>query len=303
MNKLPVAESIIESVKFPITHFGALFRRTGLIGVVLLATGIFFSPYLAEQQLGAIGTPDQGQSFSLMMLFSLFLLVFVYSNFLLGSIQVYCEHAFGKKLFSFGSRELRFLLLIPLNLAIGMIALVVLILVGLILGGIFGTSSGSEANREIVGASTFFAMLGYFVFWIICAVRLSPLFGFIAIENRFAVRDAWRASKGNFWRIAITMILLSIVVSTLMIPGYIVGALMFPLDLEALGQIDTQSPDAVLLVATELFASMQKWSYFVLPFAIYGYFVIAIAFGKVYFTLTQKSKSQVDEEKIEPMLR
>lgn len=303
MNKLPVAETIIESFKFPIAHFGALLRRTGFIVVVLVATGIYFNSYLVEQQLRVIGTPDQGQFFSLMMLVSGLLIVFVYSNFLLGSIQVYGEHAFSRKLFSFGGRELRFLLLIPLNMAIGIAALIVLILVGVIFGGAFGAGGAPDANREIVGASTFFAMLGYIVIWVICAVRLSPIFGFIAIENRFAVRDAWRASKGNFWRIASTMILLSIIASILMIPGYLIGALLFPLDLDAIGQIDTQSPGGLLLLFTEFSASMQKWSYFVLPFAIYVYYVMAIALGKIYFTLTQKSNAQVDKEKLEPMLR
>ena len=262
---------------------------------LLVLSSVFAVPVLLENQMANIEAQEFGTHLTLMFLFVLAMIVLFYSNLLNGTIQVMARHSMAKRSLAFAGRELRFLMLIPFSLVVALASTIGFIILSVVVSIITGEEV-RDLNRKLVVGVFPIGALVWFFFWVWLNIRLAPLFGFIALENRFAVRDAWRASRGNFWRIFAIIFLVWVGCLVITIPGYVLGAIFVPIDLSGLAGFDLNSSESVRKLM-ELSQYMQRWNNFVLPFSIYGLFAITAAIGKVYLTLVPSSNA--DEKNME----
>ncbi len=286
MKKIPVAQIAAESLKFPIMNVRALLRRTGIplailvigVGAVLAITFFSVSGESTGSEIAtavALGVP-------------IVAIVFFFGQSMLsnGALQVILDHPLGKVWFTFGKRELRYLLFLPFSFAmfsaVGVLFAILASLLTLLAGGP-DALSGDDANP--IG----FVLAGLvcFLFFFYVMLRLLPLYGFIAIENRFAIVDAWNLSRGNFWRILGTILLVSLaaslissVVNTTMPPTVLIGLL----DIEGISDapgMPAEQPIGVQALQILIFASIQIA---VLAYTIFATFA---AYGLIYKALKE----------------
>lgn len=195
MSKLPVAEIISESMKFPFVNFLKLLKRT-IVAIVLFPIALISALVIAAPANGTDAAIQESAP-QLAMVLLLFIPVFlvIMATVHNGVIQICNDHPLGDRWFSLGSREARLLLYLPLSFGIMALALLLSAMFGGIAGIMFGGSEDANVIGYLVGIPIFIAV-GVFL-----SYRLIPLSGFIAVENEFAVSKAWDASRGNFWRI------------------------------------------------------------------------------------------------------
>ena len=104
------------------------------------------------------------------------------------------------------------------------------IIIALLTGGIMAaTMAGGEPGGAafavvgIVSVVAMFATLGFVVFFLVRTMLFIPM---AAIENRIALADAWRATKGNFWRLLAVGLLLYLIAFALYIAFFAVAAVV-----------------------------------------------------------------------------
>jgi len=293
MTKLPVAQIAAESLKFPIMNVRALIQRTGAalsilvigIGAIIAITFFSVSGESSESELATavfLGVP-------------VIAVVFFIGQSMLanGALQVVLDHPLGKTWFSFGEREFRFLLFVPFSFgllsAVGLIFAIVAALLTMITGG-SSALSGDDANP------LWFALAGVggFLFFFYLIFRLLPLYGFIAIENRFAVVDAWNLSKGHFWRILGTVLLVGLAAS--LISG-VVNSAMPPtvflsiMDIEGLPDVPgmpAEQPVAVQILQFLIFACVQT------AVLVYSIFANFAAYGLIFKALREGTTPEAE---------
>jgi len=286
LDKLPVAKIAAESLKFPITHLRALMRRTGIaLGMLVVGVGAVLTIIMLS-----VGQEAPGGELAAAMLIGLPVLVLVFfvcqSMLANGALQVVLDHPLGKVSFSFGGRELRYLLFIPFGFALLVVAGLIFTTVTIVAGLIFGGPSALSGD----GANPFgfvIAGLGFFAFFLFLMVRLLPLYGFIAIENRFAVVDAWDLSRGHFWRMLGTLLLVGLaaslisgIINSTMPPTFLIGLL----DIEGMSDVPgmpVDQPMAVQVLQALIFGCVQIA---VLAYSIFANFA---AYGLIFKALRE----------------
>jgi len=296
LSKIPAFEFLIECFKFPVTHFSALLRRTGLAVLALVATSVIVSSFVFDLDPNELRSLDLGKFQLQMFLLGLATTAFFRSNQFVGTIQVQGDHECSARFYSFGSREIRFFAAFS----------IFSILPGLgLLEATFAATIHEIVSADKNGPDTH-AILGYFTFalfalvflflkvWIF--VRLAPIFGFIAIENRLAVRDSWRLSRDKFWPLFWLLLAVFVAREVIPIPGYVAGAIFFPLDMAAIFQPDASPIEMFVYFHVEMAKVLPSWSAFILPLNIFAQFLLAVALGKIYFSLSEGTENRLQKE-------
>jgi hypothetical protein len=287
MTKLPVAKIAGESLKFPIMNVRALVRRTSA-ALCILVFGVGAAIALTFFSVNGDSTEREIATAVFMGVPVIAVVFFIGQSMLAnGALQVVLDHPLRKVWFSFGERELRFLLFVPFSFALlsaaGLIFAIVATLVTMMIGGT-DALSGDDANP----LGFILAGLGCFLFFFFVMVRLMPLYGFVAIENRFAVVDAWNLSRGHFWRILGTVLLVGLAAS--LISG-VVNSAMPPtiffsmMDIEGLPDVPgvpVDQPMAVQVLQLLIFGCVQVA---VLAYTIFANFA---AYGLIFKTLREE---------------
>lgn len=294
MKKLPVAQIAADSLKFPIMNVRALARRTSAaLGILVIGVGAVIA--ITFFSVSGDSTESEIATAVLLSVPVIVVVFFVGQSMLAnGALQVVLDHPLGQTWFSFGGREFRFLLFVPFSVgllsAIGLIFAIISALLTFVSGG-SDALSGDNANP------LWFALAGagcFFLFFYIM-VRLLPLYGFIATENRFAVVDAWNLSKGRFWRMLGTVLLVGLAVS--LISG-VVNSTMPPtmflsiMDVEGLPAgpgMAAEQPMAVQILQFLIFACVQS------GVLIYSIFANLTAYGLIFKTLREDAELNAEE--------
>jgi hypothetical protein len=105
--------------------------------------------------------------------------------------------------FALGGRELRYfvtrilyaLLIIAATVAIGGVAAAV------ILAAIAGGQGVDGQAKALVIAPAAALGVALFILWMWVLLRFLPVLPIAAVENRISFGDAWKMTKGNFWRL------------------------------------------------------------------------------------------------------
>lgn len=108
--------------------------------------------------------------------------------------------------FAFGSREFRYFLTRILYTLLIIAATLVLLLVGAALGaGAYALySTADEMMRAAIIGCGVSASVWLLLIWLWVIVRFLPVLPIAAVENRIAFGDAWKMTKGAFWRISLS---------------------------------------------------------------------------------------------------
>lgn len=287
MNKLPVIETVIESFKFPITRLGPLLKRTLVSVALLIGATVLFTLTFAD---GLIDVSEDGLRGSALSIFGVAFLVMFASILMLlnGAIQVALRDPMGNRWFSFGGRELRYLLFFPLAIVIYL----ALGAIGAVLFFIGNTLSGAGLTGEgaLGGLGIWLAAPVCFILFVFIGIRLMPLYGFIAIENRFDVAGAWRASYRNFWRILVVLFVVAIAQSVLLVLGSLIAGLITPIPetaLDASGAAGDLEPAALAMMLLAAGAIQ-------LPIFLYTSFASLGLYGFIYKYLATKPLTEPD---------
>ena len=208
MNKIPVAQPVVESYRFT---FGGLSKVIGLIWlpVVILTVGGYFTlvPYFSNMA-GALDAGDTGQQGVLLLRQ---LAVEIVAIVLMAMIAVAVAREILAPLkrplflrFGLGPAEFRtiggfiglFMLLI--------VFVVVLMVVGLVIGLAANAvlpAAGAASGKGAAGMGVLAGLFGFCVL-IYVMVRLGFLLvPAVVMEGGFGLERSWRLTKGNFWRI------------------------------------------------------------------------------------------------------
>ncbi len=205
------------------------------------------------------------------------------SNIFLGTIQLQGEHKGAKSLYKLGLRELRFLAVYALFAFLPGLSVVEIAIANLLSDLHFGIN-----NYEILGNSFFLVFAALLLMTKIAVfIRLAPTFGFIAMENKIAVRDSWHLTREKFWSLFRFGVVVYIAVQLIPVPGYIVGAIFFPLDTSEIFKTNASFFEMYLDFHLEMAKTMPSWAPFILPLNIFAQFVSAAALGRIYFSIKE----------------
>ncbi len=137
--------------------------------------------------------------------------------------------------FALGPRELRYFVV---RILYGiLIAVTAVIFFGLIAGVVAAvvavTGSINTGANPLVIAPGAAVAIWLFIVWLWIVMRFLPVLPIAAVENRIAFGDAWKMTKGNFWRLVVSglffVALMQGVMFTLMLVIFVPAALIFGL--------------------------------------------------------------------------
>ncbi len=139
-----------------------------------------------------------------------------------------------------GMDELRLLGLTIIIILLAIVAEIVAVLVLGILGGVLGAMLGAKAGIGVAALLTVALFCGA----IYAQVRLSLAGVLTVIQHRIVIKDAWRATKGQFWSLFLAYLVMgliylavSVVILAITSPGLLTAYASFdPRALQAAGQ-------------------------------------------------------------------
>lgn len=186
--------------------------------------------------------------------------------------------------FALGSREVKYFIVKLLYTIL--IAVVSVVALGLIAGiaglTILGTESVTGQARAIVIAPGAAVALWLTLIWIWILLRFLPVLPIAAVENKIAFGEAWRMTKGNFWRlllsgaffISILQGVLFILLLAIFLPAFIVllivagigSAVLGPLSFAILALIIVLAVPAIIAISAFSLAAEAAF-----PARIYAY--------------------------------
>lgn len=284
MTKLPVAKIAGESLKFPIMNVRALLRRTGIVlGLLVVNAGIV--DIMAALSVADTTVDDYfdplyfyGDQFFVSIVVT-FIGVSVLAN---SAIQIVHDDAKGKTWFSFGGKELRFLFF-----GAAFLLFAALLYMPVILTKNYFFPSPPDHSVEAARGAVVWSLL-FLAFCSLLIARLLPLYGFIALENRFALVQAWGLSKGHYWRSLATYLIIGIVTS--LIFG-VLNFLVLPtirIGLRDVSLLSYASEDLSIMLQvlqTLIFSCMEVAAYAYLVFANFS------AYGLIFKALREEEPS------------
>jgi hypothetical protein len=137
--------------------------------------------------------------------------------------------------FALGPRELRYFV-VRILYAI-LIVVTGVIFLGLIAGVVAAVAAvtgsiDAETNPLVIAPGAAVA-IWLFIVWVWIVMRFLPVLPIAAVENRIAFGDAWKMTKGNFWRLVVSglffLALLQGVIFTLILVIFVPAALILGL--------------------------------------------------------------------------
>ena len=231
--KLPVGDTISFAMGFAAKNIGLLLRVAWLPVVVSMAgtAFVFGSVGLTDFESLASGVPTQpnGSLMALGYLLSLAGALLFVPAYVIVTRKAAGGYEPPRGLFAgfrFGKRELRvigaailwYLLFLVIYLAFALV-------IAMLVGGMVAMSG--EGGFVAVGALSVVLMIALVLGLIFFAVRTMLFVPIAATENRVALGDAWRATKGNFWRLFAVVLVLYAVLTGIYLVFAIAGAAIF----------------------------------------------------------------------------
>lgn len=284
MNKLPVFETFWEGLKFPAQNIGAVLRRSAIPLGVLIAIPILLGEFVAPDRIDGARTGEVGQGILFLSFVMVGVALVAYGMVVNGVIQLVNNHPLGRVWFSLGTREARFLLTLVLIMLVMTGAGLLAVLPGFLLG-----SGGISAGPLNV---VFFLIAIALYLWV--GTRVLPIYGFVAVENRFALKDAWNVSAGYFWRIFAVLLLLLLLGLLILI---VLMAVLMPIMGIIAGTPDTAGSSAD---PAEMISRMQTAAQIVnlitLPFSLYWFYAACAIQGLIYKKLVPSSENTADAD-------
>ena len=245
---LPVIETLSGSISFVFQNFGALLKIASLpilIASLLQLVSVYIQKIIFGNILQAVdGHPEelyQAVSFSNFGLGSLGILVLSLLAYLPVVAFMTRWHRHGIIIngpeprwfeLSFNRGEWRFLGYSALLFIVAVVAISSIYVLALIF----------ENSPEMGGSVGFLAFVLVLIFLWVVFVRTTLVFPAAAIGARAGLKDSWRATKGNFFRITMVYALLLVVMFIFMfVWGLVSNLLLAPLGLTLM--VDTAAPD------------------------------------------------------------
>lgn len=172
--------------------------------------------------------------------------------------------------FAFGGRELRYFIVRLLYALLIIFATLILAAAGAGVAAFaaagFGAVEG-EAKALIVAPTAAVGVL-LFLVWLWVLLRFLPALPIAAVENRIAFGDAWKMTKGNFWRLllsgvmflAILEAVLFVFILALFVPAAIVLGLIAALGLGFFGPSAVIGLGLLVLIAVPAAIALAAFS-------------------------------------------
>ena len=186
--------------------------------------------------------------------------------------------------FAIGGREIRYFIV---RLLYTILAIVVTVFVGAIGAGVVVLAVGAVETVTGEGSAVVMALVGALVLWLILIwlwilLRFLPVLPIAAVENRIAFGDAWKMTKGNFWRlllsgamfIAILQGVLMVFILALFVPAAVVLGLVGVIGASVAGPgaFIVLAPLAIIgILALIVFAAFSLAAESAFPARIYAY--------------------------------
>lgn len=302
MKKMPILRPATEAVLFGFERIGMAIRIAWLPIVLVLAmyAAVFWS-LAGAGLLDAIKAEDPESALEGLAMSPGFLLFMngggmalgIASSLILSCIYVAMTRAAALAdyepprlpfYFALGGREIRYFLT-------QIVYALIILLAGVAASGfgavIFlfiaaGLNGASETAKAAILAPAFAVCIVLFILWLWVAMRFLPALPIAAIENRIDFGGAWKMSKGNFLRIALSgamfaamlqALVIVILVAVLLPPGVVLGllaafgyALAGPPSLSILALIVLAFIPGMILLAAFAAAAEAAW-----PARVYAY--------------------------------
>jgi hypothetical protein len=186
--------------------------------------------------------------------------------------------------FAIGGREIRYFIV---RLLYTILAIVVTVFLGAIGAGVVVLAIGAVETVTGEGSAVVMALVGALVLWLILIwlwilLRFLPVLPIAAVENRIAFGDAWKMTKGNFWRlllsgamfIAILQGVLMVFILALFVPAAVVLGLVGVIGASVAGPgaFIVLAPLAIIgILALIVFAAFSLAAESAFPARIYAY--------------------------------
>ncbi|MGK2739721.1 hypothetical protein ACSHT0_02410 [Tepidicaulis sp. LMO-SS28] len=276
MNKLPVWNTAWRGIIFPVTHFVPLVRRLALTIAFLAALLVFQMAVLPSLFLSGTLSAE-------MLVLAGFILVplyvVLYLNLFTGPLGVAIGTPEGRKLFGLGKVELLFvgyMLLLVCGYMISYLPILIFVGAGAMLAGQDSGNTGAAIGMIFLLVPVILA------FWVWLIVRLLPVLGVIADQKRLGLAQAWRMSRGNWWRIFACGLILSAAYFVLASPlAYMWFTNVMP-QMLALQQAGLP-PEAQLAAMMNIFASS---GYIGVAYAVWTLLALISQYGLTGFIYT-----------------
>lgn len=196
-----------------------------IVGVAMVAALMPFMASITEaQQQGLAGGAAPALPAGMGLFFLAYLLILVWL-LMLFTATVRATAAAGEDKFAwlrFGGDEFRLIGLFLLYL-VG--SVVLWLLVSIPLGIIIALVAAGNASAGVIAGIVFAVLCLCIAIWL--TVRLSLVGAVFVLDGSFALRKGWRATKGHFWTLFLTFLIMTIayvvlegIVVAIMYPGY-----------------------------------------------------------------------------------
>lgn len=281
MSTLPVFNTVLVAMRFPIKSAHALSRRLGFASALSLIGTCIIVFTQAERGDAASETIDVT---SWPYWIGAVLLIVGSLMITNGAIQVRLNSSLSGNIWSLGNRELNQFAVgifwIIIVFVIGTLLAIVYWLVAMVLSASFDIQSGDFESGHFGVLALVSGSIGLFF-----AVRLVLLPAYIADLSQFAAEASWEATKGYFWRIT----------------GILVLIVIFYAFLWTLGALVTGIAAAVIFgEAAKDAASNWVATYldlFVWPFTLYGHIFVCAVLGSMYKQLVQNNEHAIETDR------
>lgn len=224
--KTPILRPATEAVLFGFERIGMVIRIAWLpivlsIGLYVLAFGLLVGGHVSMAQDFDIENPErmlEGLSASpdfmtfyilqgtLLPLLASLILSCVYVAATRASTLAEYEPPNLPFYFALGERELRYF---AARLLYAILIIVLMLVIGAVVAGVVALTIGTVGSLEGEGAAIVIALAAAVCIWLVLIwlwviLRFLPVLPIAAVENRIAFGDAWKMTKGNFWRLLLS---------------------------------------------------------------------------------------------------
>jgi len=253
--KTPVMRPVTEAVLFGFERIGMVIRIAWLpialvIALYLMIASSFFGGISSLPDLSGDDPEDAMQSilgagglyrfyilqFTLMPIATTLILSCVYVAITRASTLADYEPPRLPFYFALGPREFRYFIVRILYAILTAVVVVVAGGLGAAVGvlGLNGVAGADFQMAALVIAVTAAAILALAIAGLWVIVRFMPVLVIAAVENRISFGDAWKMSKGNFWRILLSSAMfvamlqgaLTVLILAVLVPAGIIIALV-----------------------------------------------------------------------------
>jgi len=222
--KTPVLRPPLEAVLFGFERIGMVIRIAWL--PIVLSLVVYFASIFALLGIGSLGEIDwtapevvlersmAHSSFSqlyflqsaVVPLVMSLILSCVYVAITRASTLAEYEPPSWPFYFALGSRELRYFVVRILYAILIIVSAVIFfgLIAGVVAAVVAVTGSIDAGANPLVIVPGAVAALWLFLVWVWIVMRFLPVLPIAAVENRIAFGDAWKMTKGNFWRLVVS---------------------------------------------------------------------------------------------------